>query len=414
MRPERGASVPALAHGATAAAALVSLLCAWPHLEALGSGAIGGLVWVALVALAAVHAAVGSGRLELLAAAALTGTVASSAVGAVADARPDGDTLRLVAALVTSTLVLAGASARAFAARPAAALVAGAGLVVLALVALPTPYETTGDQVLRALPFVALAAFFDLRGARRGSPAGRSAALGAAAVLVAAIAIAVDVDREPLALGAGLAALGWAVLGHRRGATPVQITSACAALVAPLVLVPRLLAPPWHERPAVPIVGELALVHLVPALGAVASLVVLRRRARNGDRDLGILGACAGGAAVVLLVLWTSLEVIAHHTPEGPLRWPSSDDAGVQLALSTSWIAVAVVLLAVGLATRVAGARWASLCVMLAALVKVFVFDLAGLEGLARVGSLAGLAAASISVSLLYQRFVFRRESSPP
>ena len=40
---------------------------------------------------------------------------------------------------------------------------------------------------------------------------------------------------------------------------------------------------------------------------------------------------------------------------------------------------------------------------------KVFLFDLGKLDGLHRVASLAGLALTLIAVSLLYQRFVFRR-----
>jgi uncharacterized membrane protein len=107
-------------------------------------------------------------------------------------------------------------------------------------------------------------------------------------------------------------------------------------------------------------------------------------------------------------MLWTSLEVIAFHTLSGPLRWPATDAGAPQLALSTSWIAIAVLLLLTGLAAHSVGMRWASLGVLLAALVKVFLFDLAHLEGLARVGSLAGLALASLGVSLLYQRFVLR------
>ena len=41
-------------------------------------------------------------------------------------------------------------------------------------------------------------------------------------------------------------------------------------------------------------------------------------------------------------------------------------------------------------------------------MVKVFLYDLAGLEDLYRVASLAGLALSLLLVSLAYQRFVFR------
>ena len=60
---------------------------------------------------------------------------------------------------------------------------------------------------------------------------------------------------------------------------------------------------------------------------------------------------------------------------------------------------------------RTSGAlRWSSLVLLLVTLAKVFLLDLGHLTGLYRVGSLAGLALSLILVSLLYQRFVFRRE----
>lgn len=42
---------------------------------------------------------------------------------------------------------------------------------------------------------------------------------------------------------------------------------------------------------------------------------------------------------------------------------------------------------------------------------KLFLYDLAGLEDLYRVASLLGLALSLVLVSLAYQRFVFRVEA---
>jgi uncharacterized membrane protein len=44
----------------------------------------------------------------------------------------------------------------------------------------------------------------------------------------------------------------------------------------------------------------------------------------------------------------------------------------------------------------------------------VFLLDLHDLRGLYRVGSFLGLAMSLLAVSLLYQRFVFRRERPDP
>jgi len=53
--------------------------------------------------------------------------------------------------------------------------------------------------------------------------------------------------------------------------------------------------------------------------------------------------------------------------------------------------------------------RYISLGVIILTVGKVFLYDLAKLTGLYRVLSFLGLAVALILVSLLYQRFVFRR-----
>jgi uncharacterized membrane protein len=51
--------------------------------------------------------------------------------------------------------------------------------------------------------------------------------------------------------------------------------------------------------------------------------------------------------------------------------------------------------------------RYASLGVLVIAVLKVFLFDMAGLTGLYRVGSFLGLGLALIGIGFVYQRFVF-------
>ena len=50
----------------------------------------------------------------------------------------------------------------------------------------------------------------------------------------------------------------------------------------------------------------------------------------------------------------------------------------------------------------------------LATIAKVFLFDLGHLAGLQRAASMLGLALSLIVVSLVYQRFVFRRAPAAP
>ena len=54
-------------------------------------------------------------------------------------------------------------------------------------------------------------------------------------------------------------------------------------------------------------------------------------------------------------------------------------------------------------------ARWASAFFIFATTLKVFLFDLAGLEGFLRALSFLGLGAALIGIGLVYQKWVFVR-----
>ena len=59
---------------------------------------------------------------------------------------------------------------------------------------------------------------------------------------------------------------------------------------------------------------------------------------------------------------------------------------------------------------KAASLRWFSLGLTVVTLGKVFLYDLGELHDLYRVVSLVGLAVSLMLVSLLYQRFVFKRD----
>jgi uncharacterized membrane protein len=56
--------------------------------------------------------------------------------------------------------------------------------------------------------------------------------------------------------------------------------------------------------------------------------------------------------------------------------------------------------------------RWLSLSFLVLTIGKVFLYDLGQLQDLYRVASLVGLALSLLLVSLLYQKFVFRKTQS--
>jgi uncharacterized membrane protein len=77
--------------------------------------------------------------------------------------------------------------------------------------------------------------------------------------------------------------------------------------------------------------------------------------------------------------------------------------------ISIAWALYAIALLALGVRLASGALRWASLALLMATIGKIFLYDVGELRDLYRVGALLGLALSLIVVSLVYQRFVFRR-----
>ena len=76
---------------------------------------------------------------------------------------------------------------------------------------------------------------------------------------------------------------------------------------------------------------------------------------------------------------------------------------------SAVWLALGALLLLYGVFRQTQGARLASGLFVLAATLKVFLYDLSGLQGLMRALSFIGLGLILIGIGLLYQKLVFRR-----
>jgi uncharacterized membrane protein len=81
-------------------------------------------------------------------------------------------------------------------------------------------------------------------------------------------------------------------------------------------------------------------------------------------------------------------------------------------AYSAVWLALGALLLLYGVFRQTQGARIASGLFVLAATLKVFLYDMSGLQGLMRALSFIGLGLVLIGIGLLYQKLVFGRR--PP
>jgi uncharacterized membrane protein len=96
-----------------------------------------------------------------------------------------------------------------------------------------------------------------------------------------------------------------------------------------------------------------------------------------------------------------------------------------QYTYSAVWLAFAVVLILIGIALRSQPVRMCSAAVLIVTVLKVFLYDLASLEGIWRAFSFIGLGLVLVGIGYLYQRLLFRptapsanagevREAAPP
>jgi len=133
-------------------------------------------------------------------------------------------------------------------------------------------------------------------------------------------------------------------------------------------------------------------------------------------RPKGVFGPrlrrAASVAAILLVFAYATIETRrAFQGPALGLDLPASD--AETYAYSAVWLLLGLTLLAYGMWRRSVEARLASAFFILAATLKVFAFDLAGLEGALRALSFLGLGVALIGIGLVYQRVVFTRAETP-
>jgi hypothetical protein len=230
--------------------------------------------------------------------------------------------------------------------------------------------------------------------------------------------IATQLDRARWTPTFAALCLGAAVVWRRTDHAPLKYASLLSAAGATL-------SAAWfalnerHQVFPIPLLSGHGFDFLVPGAALVAAalaayaLEVPRVRPREKElyaQSVPMMSALVvlGGLAVILV--WITVEVENRYATGDTFLLEFGDLPARDLSLSIAWAVFAMVLLLFGMRHRVGLLRWVSLVLLLATIGKVFLLDLHDLRGLYRVGSFLGLAMSLLAVSLLYQRFVFRKE----
>ena len=150
-----------------------------------------------------------------------------------------------------------------------------------------------------------------------------------------------------------------------------------------------------------PIFNSLLLAYAIPA-AAAATLA----NTRISERPLWFI-TMTRLAALALTFTFVTLET--RRLFQGPsIGWGKGASSVEIYTYSAVWLILGIALLAIGLVRQSLVTRVASAGVILLAILKVFLYDFANLEGAARALSFICLGAVLIGIGLVYQKFVFQ------
>jgi uncharacterized membrane protein len=272
-----------------------------------------------------------------------------------------------------------------------------------------------------ALGIFALAAVFGARRAPIADDPVRKGALvwfAAVAICFASVAIPLQLDKSWITIGWAVEGLALIALWRRLDHPGLKWLALAHFAAATARLFPTAAVMASYPRSGTPIVNWLLYTYLVPAAALFAGARWLVPdeivRARDWERDLyakgnavGAIGAAIAGIFVVFV--WINLAIADWFAEGTQLTLQFGHSAARDLTVSIAWAIYALILLGFGMARANTGLRWLSLTFLVVTIGKVFLYDLGELRDLYRVVSLVGLAVSLLLVSLLYQRFVFRR-----
>jgi len=243
----------------------------------------------------------------------------------------------------------------------------------------------------------------------------------AVAICFASVAIPLQLDKSWITIGWALEGLALIALWRRLDHPGLKWFALAHLAAATLRLVPTLALLDSYPRSATRIVNWVLYTYWVSAAALFASARLLAPdeagRARAWERELYAKGKPVGAiaaamAGIFVVFVWINLAIADWFAEGTRLTLQFGHSAARDLTVSISWVIYALVLLGFGMARSNIGLRWLSLSFLVVTIGKVFLYDLGELRDLYRVISLVGLAVSLLLVSLLYQRFVFRRR--PP
>ncbi len=282
-------------------------------------------------------------------------------------------------------------------------LLANCGIYVLTAMGLLADEGTiqwaTSDQLRGPVILVAagvnLVAGLVIRGRNPDDPVA-GAALASAAML-AAVWVPVQVDAYAVPAAWAVLAAGMIAVADRTTLTAARFP-AYALLGLSLVYLVGLFAGPAFYEPERVLLSRESAAFAVHVAAFYAAAAGLRHVSDEVERLLrGAIAVVASG----MTLLWFSLEALAYFGPMSGVRAEQS----LHFTLNGIWGVYAAALLAVGIAARIAGARFLALGIFAVTGLKLVLHDVWMLDTLYRTIVFMGLGGIFLGCSVMYHRF---------
>jgi uncharacterized membrane protein len=119
----------------------------------------------------------------------------------------------------------------------------------------------------------------------------------------------------------------------------------------------------------------------------------------------------AAGAVIVLFVL-LNIEIADYYSTGPTIAFSFGSGVSQDLTYTIGWLVFGMLLLAAGIYAGNRPARITAVALIAVTTVKCFLYDLASLGGLYRVGSFVGLALSLALVSMALKKYVLSQPKS--
>lgn len=154
------------------------------------------------------------------------------------------------------------------------------------------------------------------------------------------------------------------------------------------------------------ILNSLLLAFLLPAI-LLGALAVLSRNSRPKAYVRGL-----GGLGFVSFMIYMTASVRRIFSGRSISLFDRAPEGAELYAISAVWLIMGISLLVIGLKTRRQDVRILSGVIIILTVLKAFLIDMAGLEGVLRAMSFVVLGVILIIIGRVYQRLVFKDQKS--